>query len=325
MRKVLSIVLGVFFYTMIPTYLAFGADAVALVTAVKGKVEVQRVRQKGKQAVRLGDQLFEEDVLHTNKNAKASLLLFDGSVINVYPNSRLALSPEDMAKKKKGSQVASISKGVLNSVKGIFSASRKRETLTAVPGIRKKVEAEEKGVRVLYPRNSMILSSRPTFRWQIGGRDQQKSFKISLTLKGITGKLWAIQTGGTEIPFPNKNKELDRGQTYFLRVESQTDSSLYDEIYFMVLDEEKVREIKRFVSEMKKIQQSDPADITPLFILAVYYKEKGLYHEALATLSVLKKKGSGEKYILEAEREIYAKVGFWKQWEAANEKLKTMK
>jgi hypothetical protein len=316
---------GLFFTAMSVPSRARGTDAIALVTSMKGKVEVRRADLEDFQAVRLGHQLFEEDVLRTYKNAGASLLLFDGSVVTIYPNSRLVLSSKKMDKKK-SSVMASLSKGVLNSMKAVFSPSRKKETLTAVPGIRKKIEAEAEGVRVLYPRNSVILTSTPNFRWQLGSRGRrQMRFRVSLTLKGINGKLWTIQTAGTEISYPKGGKELAPGQTYFIRVENQSDAGLYDEAYFMVLDDKTKQEVQRFAKEMEKMQRSNPSDISPLIMLAVYYKEKGLFHEALVVLEKLDKKKPEEKFVLEEKRSVYAKIGFWNQWEAVNQKLQAMK
>ena len=86
--------------------------------------------------------------------------------------------------------------------------------MTVVAGIRKKVENEEKSLKILYPRNSMILESKPTFRWKAGEKGDM--FMISLTLKGMKGKLWILETKETEIPYHKGQKGLDRDQTYFL-------------------------------------------------------------------------------------------------------------
>ncbi len=148
---------------------------------------------------------------------------------------------------------------------------------------------------------------------------------VSLTLKGMDGKLWALQTKEREILYPKGQEGLSRGQTYFLRVESEEDSSIYDEVYFMVLDKQKTGEVMGFAKKMKDLRKSNPDDHTPTFILAGYYKERGLYHEALAAFEVLGQKEPGERFILEGKREIFAKLGLWKRWEEINQSLKVMK
>jgi len=298
---------------------AFGADAIALISSLAGKVEVQRAHQKGLHKVHLGEKLFEHDVLHTYDHSRASLFFSNGSVITVYPKSRVALSAPGKDQKKGSPVAASLSKGVMKGVRGIFSVEKKRETLTAIPGIRKKIEEEEMGVRVLYPRNSMILTSRPRFRWKMQGKAH--AFMVSLTLKGMGGRLWTLNTKETEIPYPTGKGELERGQTYFLKVASVDDPSLADEVYFRVLEDQKAEEVRRASQEMEDFAKSNPDDSTPKFILATYYREKGLYHRALLELDALERESPGERFILEEKREIFAKIGYWKKWEEVNQKL----
>jgi len=319
MERIVSSVLGCFLSLMLGTISpAFGSDAIALISSLTGKVEVQRADQKGLRALNLGEQVFEDDVLYTYDNSRASLFFSDGSVITVYPRSRLVLSLRG-TDKKGSSMVTSLSKGVMKGIGGIFSAEKKKETLTAVPGIRKKIEEEEKGVRVLYPRNSVILISKPNFRWKTRG--EARMFMVSLTLKGMEGQLWTIRTKEADIRYPDGQKGLKRGQTYFLKVASVDDPSLSDEVYFRVLEDQKAEEVRRVTKKMEELQKLNPDDSTPTFILVTLYRGKGLYHMALGELDALERRHVGERFILEQKREIFAKIGFWRKWEEVNQKL----
>jgi hypothetical protein len=263
-------------------------------------------------------------VLYTGRRSRASLLFSDGSIIKVYPNSRVELSLRDTDKRQDASVAGSLSEGVLKGVRGIFSAAKERETLTAVPGIRKKIEEEEeRGVRILDPRNSKILNSKPTFCWKAMGKDN--IVMVSLTLKGTRGKLWTIQTEETKISYPDGRRGLDRHQTYFLRVENLADSSLYDEVYFRVLDEKKAAEVMRFAKKMEDYRKLNPDDSTAFFILVVYYMEKELYHKALVELEKLEKEYPGERFVLKKRGEIFARIGLWTKWQEVNQMLNAMK
>lgn len=320
MRKIITIAIGFLLATVLVIRTpASGGDAVALISSIAGKVELQRANEQGWGAARMGDQLFEGDVLQTYDNSKASLFFSNGSIITVYPKSRVALSLREMGKGSESTLVTSLAKGVMEGIGGIFLAEKKRETLTAIPGIRKKIEEEEMGVRVLHPRNSMILTGRPHFRWRTGA--QTRSFMVSLTLKGMTGRLWTLNTNETEIPYPKEQKALQQDQTYFVRVASTDDSSLSDEVYFRVLENQRAEEVRRFTKQMKGLQKSNPDDSTPGFILATYYKKTGLYHRALVQLDALEKENPGERFIMEEKGEIFAKIGLWRKWEEINRKL----
>jgi len=320
MRRISAIALACLLSIMVGrSSLAFGSDTIALISSLNGKVEIQRANQKGLQPAHLGEHLFEDDVVYTYDNSRASLFFSDGSVLTVYPKSRVTLSLRGKDKKEASSLVASLSKGVMEGIGGIFSTETKRETLTAIPGIRKKIEEEEIGVRVLYPRNSTILTPRPDFHWRTRGKTH--SFMVSLTLKGMRGRLWTLNTKEMGIPYPKDQIPLERGQTYFVRVESKDDSSVSDEVYFRILDDRSAEELIRITKQMEGLQRSNPDDSTPGFILTTYYKQTGIYHMALEQLDTLEKKNPMERFILEEKAEIFAKIGFWRKWEEIKRKL----
>jgi len=295
--------------------MALGADAIALISSTTGSVEFQRAGEQSWRPARMGDSLFEGDILQTHDRSKASLLFSDGSIMTVQPRSRLALSLREAGGKGETSKVASVSKSVMEGIGGIFSAEKKRETLTAVPGIRR----EEAGVRILYPRNSMILDPPPDFRWEMRGKSP--AVMVSLTLKGMGGRLWSLNTREAGIPYPKDQKQLERGQTYFVRVESANDAGVSEEVYFRLLDERSAEEVRRVAAQMQDFRKSHPDDSAPEFILAVFYRNKGLYHMALERLDGLEKKNPKDRFVLEEEREIFAKIGLWKDWEEVDRKL----
>ncbi len=295
------------------------SGAIALLTSLSGKVEIKSTQTSSRRPAQMGDQLFENDILQTHKNAKASLLFSDGSIVNIFADTRLTLSLKEEDQSSGSKRIASLSKDVLAGVKGIFSKGKKKETLPAVPGFRKKVEKKEEEVKVLYPRNSAILTTKPVFHWQAKG--ERKTFNISLTLKGMGGKLWSISTDRKAIVYPTERDELGRGQTYFLRVESEEDAGVYDEIFFRILDERKATEVKQFADEMENLRTMNPDDMTPLFVLTNYYRQKGLHHEALTVLDDLEKNTAAQRFVLEQKMEIFFKLGLWKKWEEANQRL----
>jgi hypothetical protein len=299
---------------------ALARESVALISSLSGKVEVQRAETGSTQEAGLGDQIFQDDFVLTHKDARASLLFSDGSLITVSPGSRMKLTAHEMTQRKKDTLAASVSRSLLNGVKGLFSGDEKKEMPTFIAGIRKKVEEEEKkSIQVLYPRNSMILTDRPHLQWESRGRGGE--VMISLTLKGMGGKLWSLRTHHPQLPYPQDQKALDRGQTYFLRIEREDDITILDEVFFMILDERKAREAGDYAREMEGLRKANPQDVTPFFILANYYRENGLLHEALEELEALEKILPASRFVLEGERDIYHRLGLWKKWEEVDGKL----
>lgn len=300
---------------------AFGADPIARISSVDGKVEIQRAGKQAWVFARLGEPLFEGDVLQTHDRSKASLLFSSGSIATIQPKTRMTLVLRNTETDSK-TFIGSLSKELIAGIGGIFPLQKKKETLTAIPGIRKKIEQEEMGVMILHPRNSKILTSKPLFRWKTQGKPA--SFAVSLTLKGMKGRLWNTTTDQMEISYPADQGALEGGQTYFVRVESRGNPQLSDEVFFNVMEEKETALVERAKEQMEEFKKQHPADATPMFVLAALYKSKGLFHLALEELDRLETLFLNDRFIAEEKLDILAKMGFWKEWEQLNQKLTGM-
>jgi len=319
-KRLLMASLGLIFLMGTVATQVFGADAAAVISSLSGKVEIQRSGEQALQQAKLGDKLFDQDIVYTRKGGRASLLYSGGSLMALSSDNQLSVTPQ--AEGEKGSGGSSLSKTLMRGLSGLFSAGKKRQTRTIVAGIRKKEEGPAR-VRVLFPRNTMLLTPAPSFRWKAAGGDG--GYTVSLTLKGMKGSLWSIKTGEFEVPFPAGEKPLERGQTYFLRVESDQDPTIADEVYFRVLDKGKAREVEEFEARMADMSKSNPEDMSPAFILAGFYKKTGMSQRALEEVEKLEKARPDERFILEEKAELLAKMGLREEWEAVNRKIESMK
>lgn len=317
-KRFLTISAGFVLFITAVAHQTLGADAAAVISSLSGKVEVRRAGQQGLTEARLGEKLFDQDVLYTRKGARASVLLSDGALMVLSSDHQIAISS---AETERGSVRFRLSTHVMKGLSGLFSLGQKREIKTLVAGIRKKEEGPAR-VRVLYPRNSVILTPTPSLRWQAKG--SEGSFTVSLTLKGMQGSLWSLRTGEFEVPFPVGQKPLERGQTYFLRVENDRDATIADEVYFRVLDEKRVRQLQELEAQMAALKRSDPDDLAPSFILAGFYKKSGISHRALEEIERLEKADPDNRFILEEKAELLADVGLTEEWQAVTRKLEAM-
>jgi len=290
---------------------AFGSDPIAIISSVDGTVEIQRREKQEWIKARLGEPLFEGDLLQTQDHSNASLLFSSGAVVTVQSKRRITLNLRDSEKTGK-TLINHLSKDVIEGIGGIFSLQKKKETLTAIPGIRKK-DPEEAGVLILYPRNSLILTSKPDFRWKTKGKTS--SFAVSLSLKGMKGRLWNFSTDQTEIPYPADQKPLERGQTYFVKVENRENPSISEEVFFSVSEEKTNHIIEKAVKQMEDLRKHDPEGKTPLFILALLYKDKGLFHLALEALDRMQLSGGEQGFIVEQKLDILSRMGLWEEWD----------
>ena len=275
-------------------------EAVAIVSSVSGEAKVQRPGAGELLAISLGDPVYTTDTLYTFANAHVTLLFADGNIFTVHPDSRLTLvsTKKGAAGGKGGTLVSALSTSVTDGVKNLFAPRNRREALTAVAGFRKAPDdppGDDPALRILFPRNSIILSSRPRFRWHGGSGG---GFTVSLTLKGMTGNLWSVESGETEIPYPTDAASLVPGQAYFLRIlsidgrgEGQAEA---EEVYFSVLDPGAAARLADLEKQMETMRAEYPGDLTPHVILAGYYRSAGLHHLALDMLEKIAARGEPE-------------------------------
>jgi len=116
--------------------LALGADAVGQVSKLQGAADVERGGAPA-QALSLGDELFEQDVVRTLAGALLEIRLRDGSRLSLDENTRLAL--RQYAAEAKPDSMIQIFRGRLRAWVGeVFSSQEESfrvRTPTAIVGV----------------------------------------------------------------------------------------------------------------------------------------------------------------------------------------------
>lgn len=94
---------------------AMASEPVGKVSSLEGVVDVLRGGQLPAIAVKVGDPVFEKDVIRTKSNGKAEVTFNDGNVIRVAPSSRIDIS-EYNAKEGSNKAVITLPRGKIQSV-----------------------------------------------------------------------------------------------------------------------------------------------------------------------------------------------------------------
>lgn len=136
--RVLIVILAFFF--MIFSHLAIAAETgIGVIKNIKGPVFIER--EKASIPAKMGDKLFENDIIVTGNSGSMGAVLIDNSMISSGSNSRLILSQFvfNPAEKKLSSTVQ-IMRGTLIYLSGLIgkhdSKAVKFVTPTAVCGLR---------------------------------------------------------------------------------------------------------------------------------------------------------------------------------------------
>ena len=112
---------------------------VGFVKNVSGQASI--ARQQASIPVKVGDKLYENDVINTSRDGSVGMILQDNSVLSIGPNSRLVIKKFlfDPANQKLSFN-AQIKKGTLTYLTGLIAKLNRKgvliETPTAVCGVR---------------------------------------------------------------------------------------------------------------------------------------------------------------------------------------------
>ncbi len=128
-----------FFFTMAGASDAAPAAPIAQVKKVTGQVDI--VRSGKRLPAKIGDPLFEKDVVETGPNGGIGITFVDNTVFSAGPNSQLALDEFRFDSNNfRGSMLADMRQGTLAVVSGDITRSApgamKIKTPTAVLGVR---------------------------------------------------------------------------------------------------------------------------------------------------------------------------------------------
>lgn len=119
---------------------AVAQDAqIAQVNTASGTVTVERGGQRT--ALKIGDLIYQKDVIETGKDSSVGVTFVDNSLISAGPDSRLVLEQFHFNSNNfRGDMLAKLQKGTLTAVSGDIARSSpgnmKIETPTAILGVR---------------------------------------------------------------------------------------------------------------------------------------------------------------------------------------------
>jgi hypothetical protein len=167
------------------------ADVVGRLTQVEGRVDLLKGGQLPANPVKLDDGVQPGDVLRTKSQSKAQITFIDNSILNISPESRVAIESYmfDAAKEKR-SAVLQLFQGLAHVVVNkVFTSAEPDfviKTHTAIMGVR----GTEFGIR-LQPNSSTILNLEGAV--QVGnlfpevGQLWRRAFKIAYSFCGPGG------------------------------------------------------------------------------------------------------------------------------------------
>lgn len=157
---------------------------------------------------------------------------------------------------------------------------------------------------IISPRATLLLDSRPCFRWNAVPGTQ--SYSVKLVGPGV---YWETQVQTNYLKYPG-DQPLQPGATYQIIVYSDNEASSLDEdtqgLDFTLLDRTRAIQVRQEIAQLQLQQLPDTAEA---LALAHLYSKHGLFAEAIATLESLIENGTQTAAIHRILGELYEQVG----------------
>jgi hypothetical protein len=193
------------------TSLVMAAEPLAIVSAVKGKVEVVPARAKEAQRAVFGMALQRADRVSVGRGGAATIFFSDGNVIELGEQSSVTIGAR--VDKPAKPEIAS---EVFAQVSNFVTGGSRQTGLVALSSMR----GEDAAAFLLRPRKTSVLSAQPAFLW----RRIPGATRYRVQASSEAGPLWSRETSDTSLAYPSDADPLPADTDVLWEVEARSQS-----------------------------------------------------------------------------------------------------
>ena len=214
---------------------------IAVITEISGDVFVRKHDKTAFVKALWGTQLFQGDQIKTSDRSQASLLYANSNLIKLDANSVITISINESSA---ASQPKEMPRNISAAMMGNFSALTFRRDENEEKGwlVELRSGNEDQTIKLTSPYNTLIKTYRPSFSWITN-----KSFdSYKVNLYNSRGLVWSKKASGCTLNYPENEKELEFGESYFWNVEGEDliDTDKSSSCRFSVLSVDKSKEVE---------------------------------------------------------------------------------
>lgn len=280
-------------------------QCVAVITEINGKALLKEYGTSQFVKAMWGTRLFNGDQIATNDKSEVKLLFQDNSFVMLGPNSTITIAGEESQVTESTGDVKKITSSMGVNISSLTFKNDEGKEVGALAGVRSVTTGQT--IEPESPYNTLIKTDRPGFSWFV----KHPYDNYNVNLYNSKGLVWSRKISGQTIKYPEDEKGLESGETYFWNVEGEylieTDKS--DNHKFTVLSLEKSREVKEKESAIRESFRTDPESSSLHSVLGAYYIEQGLLQDAISEFRTISAKYADAPMPHEILGSLYSEIG----------------
>jgi hypothetical protein len=282
------------------------ADCIAVITEISGVVLVKKINKTEFLQAFWGMQLFQGDQVKTFDKSGVSLLFVNSNLVKLDANSLIIVSGNESVAT---AQTKEVSRNISAAIMDNFSALAFRRDEEVEKGWMAGLRSgsEDRTIKLTSPYNTLIKTNRPAFTWIA-----DKSFdRFNVNLYNSKGLVWNRKVSGHSMQYPDNEKELVPGETYYWNVEGEDfvgndKSSSYR---FSVLSAEKSKEVEGQEAVIMNTFRDEPEGSNLHSVLGAYYIKQGLLQDAITEFRIISSMNASAPLPHEILGSIYTEAG----------------
>ena len=166
---------------------------------------------------------------------------------------------------------------------------------------------ENQTIKLISPYNTLTKSNRPSFSWI-----SDKPFEsFTINLYSSKGLVWSRKVSEYALQYPENEKGLEFGETYFWNVEGEDLVDLYksSSCRFSVLLAEKSKEVEGQEAVIRNTFRDEPESSNLHSVLGAYYIKQGLLQDAITEFRIISSMNASAPLPHEILGSIYSEAG----------------
>jgi hypothetical protein len=281
------------------------SQCLAVITEINGEVFLKKVNRSEFSKASWGIQLFEGDEIKTSDKSEVKLLFSNNNLISLGSNSKSKIAGKESPATETTSNVRNISSAAMVNLSDLIPKREDKNDVGALAGLRSV--SSEQSIELTSPNNTLIKTDHPSFSWMT-----KKTYdNYVVNLYNSKGLVWSKKVSENTIKYPENEKGLEFGESYFWNVEGEylIDTDKSSNHKFSVLSLEQFKEVEENENTIRSTFKNDPESSSMHSVLGAYFINKGLLHDAIIEFQTIAKLNSDAALPHELLGSLYSEVG----------------